>query len=42
MCRCAMDAIRRRFTIDEYRVIESRITRRDVPRELLAAVNDCR
>jgi hypothetical protein len=41
-CRCAMDAIRRRFTIDEYRVIESRITHRDVPPELLAAVNDCR
>ncbi len=41
-CRCTLDAIRRRFTIDEYRAIETRITRQDVPRELLAALDDCR
>jgi hypothetical protein len=41
-CRCTMDAIRRRFTIDEYRAFEARIVRKDVPRELLAALEDCR
>jgi hypothetical protein len=41
-CRCALDAVRRRFTIDEYRALEARIAQRDVPRELLAALDDCR
>jgi hypothetical protein len=41
-CRCALDAVRRRFTIDEYRAIEVRIAQRDVPRELLAVLDDCR
>jgi hypothetical protein len=41
-CRCTIDAIRRRFTIDEYRAMEARIAKGDVPREMLAAVEDCR
>jgi hypothetical protein len=41
-CRCALDAVRRRFTIDEYRAYEARIARGDVPRELLAVVDGCR
>lgn len=41
-CRCTMDAIRRRFTIDEYRAMEARIRKGDVPREMLAVVDDCR
>jgi hypothetical protein len=41
-CRCTFDAIRRRFTIDEYLAMEARIAKGDVPREMLAALNDCR
>jgi hypothetical protein len=42
LCRCTLDAIRRRFTIDEYRAFEGRIARGDVPAELVAATEDCR
>jgi hypothetical protein len=42
LCQCSIDAVRRRFTIDEYRTIETRITKGELPRELLAAVDDCR
>jgi len=41
-CRCTMEAIRRRFTIDEYRAMEARIRKGDVPREMLSVVDDCR
>jgi hypothetical protein len=37
-----MDAIRRRFTVDEYRALEARIAAGEVPRELLVAIEDCR
>lgn len=42
MCRCTIDAIRRRFTIEEYRAIEARIAKGEMPKELLAALDDCR
>ncbi len=41
-CRCTIDEIRRRMTIDEYRAMEARITRREVPPEMLAAAEACR
>ncbi|MGH7895983.1 MAG: hypothetical protein ACREQL_15020, partial [Candidatus Binatia bacterium] len=41
-CRCAIDAIRRRFTIDEYRDIEARLAKGEAPKEFVAAVDDCR
>jgi len=41
-CNCTIDAVRRRFTIDEYRTIEARISKGEVPPELLAAVDACR
>ncbi len=41
-CRCSIDAIRRRFTVDEYRAFEVRLAKRDVPQELVAAVDGCR
>ena len=41
-CRCTMDAIRRRFSIDEYRAIEARIAKGEVPREMVAVAEDCR
>ena len=42
MCRCTIDAIRRRFTVEEYQAMEARIRAGEVPRELLAALEDCR
>jgi hypothetical protein len=41
-CRCTIDAIRRRFSYDEYRAMEERIAKGDVPREMLVALEDCR
>jgi hypothetical protein len=41
-CRCTMEAIRRRFTIEEYRAMEARMARGDVPREMLVVIDDCR
>ena len=41
-CRCTIDAIRRRFTVDEYRAFEGRVAKGEVPGELLAVVDDCR
>jgi hypothetical protein len=41
-CRCTLDAIRRRFSIEEYRAMEERIAKGDVPREMMAVVDDCR
>lgn len=41
-CRCALDAVRRRFTVDEYLAFEAQMARGEVPRELLEAANDCR
>ena len=41
-CRCAVDAIRRRFTITEYLALEARVRAGQVPPEMVAAVGDCR
>jgi hypothetical protein len=41
-CRCTIDAIRRRFTVDEYLAMEARIAKGDVPREMLVVIDDCR
>jgi len=41
-CRCTLASIQRRFTIGEYRAMEERIAKGDVPREMMAVVDDCR
>jgi hypothetical protein len=41
-CRCSLDAVRRRFTVDEYRALEARVARGEVPRELSDLAADCR
>lgn len=41
-CRCSIDAIRRRFTADEYHALEMRAAKGDMPQELVAAVDECR
>lgn len=41
-CRCTLDAIRRRFAVDEYLAMEARIAKGDVPREMLVVLDECR
>jgi hypothetical protein len=41
-CRCTIAAIRRRFTVDEYRALEARLAKGEMPKELLAALDSCR
>jgi hypothetical protein len=41
-CQCSLDAIRRRYTVDEYRALESRVARGEMPPELVALTADCR
>lgn len=41
-CRCTIDEIRRRITIDEYHAMEARMAKRDMPPEMLAAAEACR
>jgi hypothetical protein len=41
-CRCAIDSIRRRFTVTEYRALEARLLAGQMPQEMAAAVDDCR
>jgi len=42
LCRCAIDRIQRKFSLDEYLAFENRITHREVPKELADAVAECR
>ena len=41
-CRCSLDAVRRRFTAEEYRALESRVGRGEVPPELANLAAECR
>ncbi|HZP41764.1 MAG TPA: hypothetical protein VFD84_09675 [Candidatus Binatia bacterium] len=41
-CRCALDALERRFTIDEFRAFETRLKAGDVPSEMVDATAKCR
>ncbi len=41
-CRCTLDEIRRRVTIDAYHALEARMAKRDMPAEMLAAAEACR
>ena len=41
-CVCALDAIRRRFTLPEYRALEARLLAGEVPPEMTTVINDCR
>jgi len=41
-CQCSLDAVRRRYTIDEYRAIEQRVARGEVLPELANLTADCR
>jgi hypothetical protein len=41
-CRCAIDALQRRFTVDEFRAVETRMLAGELPKEALDAVAGCR
>lgn len=41
-CRCALDELERRFSIDEFRALEARTTRGEIPKEMVDAVAACR
>jgi len=41
-CRCSLDAVRRRYTADEYRALEAQVARGELPRELVELTADCR
>jgi hypothetical protein len=40
-CRCTLDAIQRRFTVDEFRALEERARRGDPPREMMELATAC-
>jgi hypothetical protein len=41
-CRCTLDAVRRRYTAEEYRALESRLGRGEAPPELANLAAECR
>jgi hypothetical protein len=41
VCRCAIDRIQRRWSLDEFKAFEARIAAGDVPKELVESVADC-
>ena len=42
VCRCAIDRVQRRFSLDEYLALEKRITNGDIPKELVDEAAECR
>src|SRR5262245_20761539 len=42
VCRCAIDRIQRRWSLDEFRAFEARLSQGDVPKELMDSVAGCR
>jgi hypothetical protein len=41
VCRCAIDRIQRRYSLDEFRAFEDRMGRGEVVKELIDTVSDC-
>ena len=41
VCRCAIDRIQRRWSLDEFKALETRMAGGDVPKELVDSVADC-
>ena len=40
-CRCTLDAIQRRFTVEEFRALEDRARRGEPPKEMTELVAAC-
>jgi hypothetical protein len=41
LCRCAIDRIQRRWSLDEFKAFEARMAGGEVPKELVDSVADC-
>jgi hypothetical protein len=41
VCRCAIDRIQRRYSLDEFRAFEARIAKGEAVKELIDTVSDC-
>ena len=41
ICRCAIDRIQRRYSLDEFRAFEARMAQGEVVKELMDTVTDC-
>jgi hypothetical protein len=42
ICRCAIDRIQRRWSLDEFKAFEARLADGDVPKELVDSVDGCK
>jgi hypothetical protein len=42
VCRCSIDRIQRRWSLDEFKAFEARVAKGEVPKELVDSVADCR
>ena len=42
VCRCAINALQQRFTLDEYHAFEARIAKGEIPKEAADVVDGCR
>ena len=42
VCRCAIENIQKRFSLDQYLAFEKRIEQNDTPKELVDATAECR
>jgi hypothetical protein len=42
VCRCAIDAVQERFTLEQFRAFELRLQAGDLPKEIMDAVAGCR
>ena len=42
VCRCALDALERRFTLQQFLDFEARLRAGEVPKEMVDAAADCR
>ena len=41
VCRCALDAIQQKFTLEQFLAVEARARAGEEPKELMDAVRDC-
>lgn len=41
ICRCAIDRIQRRWSLEEFKAFEARMGGGDIPKELVDTVADC-
>jgi hypothetical protein len=41
VCRCAIDRLQRRYSLDEFKAFEARISQGEVVKEMIDTVSDC-